>query len=506
LIVKGEIAVSYKERDHVIEYLSVGDDLGSFCILGRRSHFDFSCLDDVLCMHLTRDQLFSIFFKYHKDKVDFIRRARMLNRSLHNKKNRLKSLQNAEKMLVALDSSPKVLGSLLLRNGVQRLDRNEPTGMSDVLKIVNSQPPQQRRRSTADDWDLEDGSSVRLNPSSNAESRIRNDWQIHDEAPQSKPKKQMLAAFDNTDDTEFSDIKQDLRLQKKSTTVELARDNRLKQEATQQGQRSLKRDASPPPSNRAQPLPGGSGATKTGLNVISPADRERSANRPGTEKLTLQLLDLKINSQLDRSLSSKTADAGGKSNSSFFGFFKSSALNFWNKVKEVAAIPEKYQRFEYRKDLMKKNSLDEQAYQMKKHRLTYYQDMVEKFEQRSNASASASHKNWQKLRGFCISIDPRGKLAESAKKPGLARQDSQSKQITKKQKKILAMAFIKNIMEQEQSSEESLNEEDAANVDCSDAEANSRAGPCGHIRQRDAGLLRLQAELRRAEQPRAERQ
>jgi len=457
-------------------------------------------------MHLTKDQLVGIFFKYHKDKVDFIRRARMLSRSLHNKKNRLKSFQNAEKMLVALDSSPKVLGSLLLRNGMQQLGKNETSGLSNILKTANPHQPQQKRRSIADDWDLEDGSTVRLNPSSNKESSTQkdNEWQLSDQVQEPKPKKLLLAAFENTDDTEFSDIKQELRFSKKTTTVEFSKDGYQIQAENKIHNIDLKLDSSPRSSNQVQAYQGGLGGIKTPLNVITPIDREKESEKTTTQKTALQKLDLQINTQLTRSLSKKPTDSGGRSKKSLLSSFKSNALSFWNKVKEVSAIPEKYRRFEYRKDLMKKNNLDEQAFVMKKNRQTYYQEMAEKFEKDSNKSTSSAMNNWQKLRDFCISSDNRAKEIESAKRPGFSQQNSQLKQITTKQKKILALAFIQNILEQ--SSEESLNEEEAANVSLANAEKNGRVRHGEHLRERHTRFFGLQTELRRTEQPRPERQ
>ena len=465
----------------MIEYLSVGDDLGSFCILGRRSHFDFSCLDDVLCMHLTRDELFSIFFKYHKDKVDFIRRARMLSRSQHNKKNRLKNLQDADRLILALDSSPKVLGSLLLRTGVERPDRSETSGLSGILKAANSLAPQQRQRSTADDWDFEDGSTVRLNPSSNTESLLRTDWKPTNQIHESNPKKIELAAFDNTDETEFYEKRQNKRLQNKSKTIK-SKEDKQKQAPSQRKDRVLKVDAAPPLSNRARSLPDSTGRIAIPLNVIMPVEQNKDPEKSMTQQMTVQTPDLINKSSAAQLVSNKTVDAARKDNKSFLSVFKSGALGFWNKMKEVASIPEKYRRFEYRKDLMRKNNLDEQAFEMKKNRITYYQEMIERFEKQSNRTTSRPAQNWQKVRDFCISNDNRSKELEPTKRGGPSRQNSQIKQISKKQKKILALAFIRNLLEQ--SSEESLNEEEAANVAACHAEKTRRGRPGKHLRQR----------------------
>ena len=83
-ILDGYIQVTYKQSGSPLQHLQIGDEFGDGCLMESKSHFNFVCKTNCLCLFVPKDQMFEVLSRSPKDEKLLIERARMRLRKLVN--------------------------------------------------------------------------------------------------------------------------------------------------------------------------------------------------------------------------------------------------------------------------------------------------------------------------------------------------------------------------------------------------------------------------------------
>jgi hypothetical protein len=93
-ILDGDVSIQYKNYGTTLKYMGVSDDFGDEALVKKRSHFNYVCLSDALCLHIPLTKLQELQERY-RGEFEFLKsRAKMRERQLIIKKTRANILKS----------------------------------------------------------------------------------------------------------------------------------------------------------------------------------------------------------------------------------------------------------------------------------------------------------------------------------------------------------------------------------------------------------------------------
>jgi CRP-like cAMP-binding protein len=98
-ILDGYIQVTYRETESPLQHLQIGDEFGDGCLMESKSHFNYVCKTNCLCLFVPKDKLLQALNLSPKDNIFLKQRARL----------RLRKLVNIREKIV---ETRRVLGSM----------------------------------------------------------------------------------------------------------------------------------------------------------------------------------------------------------------------------------------------------------------------------------------------------------------------------------------------------------------------------------------------------------
>ena len=128
-ILDGYVQVTYKEFEPALQHLQIGDEFGDGCLIESKSHFNFVCKTNCLCLFVPKEELFDVIQYTPKDAIFLRERARLRLRKLVNM--REKTLQ-LRRVLDQFSTSAYQLNSQLLSS--QQCSEGSPESEIELFK------------------------------------------------------------------------------------------------------------------------------------------------------------------------------------------------------------------------------------------------------------------------------------------------------------------------------------------------------------------------------------
>jgi len=165
----GDISVIYKNASNVVNFLTVGDDLGDLCLLDRLNHFTYLCETDVFCMFISKDKLLEILNSNPKELLFSQRRANLRFNQTMSLRGKVMQARSTllQKIKTQLADPKAFLKKLSKQESIKLLlDNNKPTNAPLTIHPSLKQP----KELVGNQGEREDASALLI---------AKNDWVNH---------------------------------------------------------------------------------------------------------------------------------------------------------------------------------------------------------------------------------------------------------------------------------------------------------------------------------------